>query len=135
MVEITYYDMIMDFIIGMIGSATYLFVLLILNGDINILRNKIISARFMAPLFIIVGGFVTLVYALSLGQPFVPIDSWKIFVVGFGWQGLLVSYSIAKKAVAGEKTPEIQEAARNYQRERDRLAETLTSYIKKLAET
>jgi hypothetical protein len=102
MVENTFVEMGLFFIIGLAGSATQLFIILLVSGDIRIIRNKVIPATMMAILFILVGGIVTLIYASTFQTPLIPSGVWKVFIVGLGWQGIVVSYAIAKKADEGE---------------------------------
>jgi hypothetical protein len=123
-------DMVWFFFIGMSGAATQLFVILIVSGDVGIIRNRIISAGIMTPIFIIVGGYVTLLYALSLQLiPFVPTDAWKIFVVGLGWQGTVVSYAIARKAEQGEKAPAFRGALERVMKDKAALSEDLKRFM------
>jgi hypothetical protein len=129
--ENSIYEMFWFFVIGMAGSATQLFILLMVSGDIRIIRNKMVRERPMAILFILVGGFVTLLFSLSLQQgPLVPSAAWKVFLAGLGWQGVVVSYAIGRKAEAGENAIPLRDSAARLTDTNKQLFETLASYMK-----
>src|SRR5437867_9332465 len=103
-------EMMWFFLIGIAGSAVQLFILLLVSGDISVIKNKVMPTRAMVPLYILVGGFVTMLYSLTFQDSLIPSNIWKVFLVGVGWQGLIVSYAIAKKAEEGEKAPLVRDS-------------------------
>jgi len=130
-VENSFTEMFWFFVIGMIGSAIQLFVFLLISGDVQIIRNNIIrDIRVMASLFIIVGGFITLVYSLSFQITLLPSEAWKILFIGIGWQGLIGSYLIVKKAEEGEKTPKLREYVTKLERENKDLRQRLMQFMR-----
>jgi hypothetical protein len=70
----------------------------------------------MMPLFIVIGGAITVLYQLFQNTPFVMTDAWKVFLVGFGWLGILASYT------AGEKVGENKELKATGKSLTDRVA-------------
>lgn len=124
-------DGVWFFVIGMCGSAIQLFVFLLISGDVQIIRNNVIrDIRVMASLFIIVGGSVTLVYALSFQITLLASEVWKILVMGIGWQGLIGSYLIVKKAEEGEKAPELREYVTKLEHENNDLKQRLMQFMR-----
>jgi hypothetical protein len=129
MVENTFEEMALFFILGLAGSAIQLFIVLLVSGDTRIIRNKVIPERLMAILFILVGGIVTLIYASTFQTPLIPSTVWKVFIVGLGWQGIVVSYAIAKKADEGEDAATIKAANEKLQKRVEDLEKNLKSFL------
>jgi hypothetical protein len=131
-VENSIVDGVWFFVIGMCGSAIQLFVFLLISGDVQIIRNNVIrDIRVMASLFIIVGGSVTLVYALSFQITLLASEVWKILVMGIGWQGLIGSYLIVKKAGEGEKSPKLRDMIEELKQTNNELQQKLMYYMQR----
>lgn len=111
------------FLFGLLGSGVYLFTLLV-KGDSSTVKNmcKLASAKVMVPLFIVIGGGVTVIYQLFVNEPFAIENAWEVFLVGFGWLGILASYTAGQKVAEASET---DATARNMQKRLDILEQRL----------
>ncbi len=94
-----------SFVIGTIGAAVYLSLLLMTEKDLVMLRNNVITDVWvMAVLFIFSGGFVSAITQTAAGI-ITSSAAHTVFMIGFGWQGALAG--VAASSTRAELTQEI----------------------------
>jgi hypothetical protein len=99
------------FVFGLAGAAVYEFVLFITHKLERVkVEDKAIPLKFTIPMFLLVGGVVTLIYQMHFGTAFVEINGWKIFLIGFGWQAIVKSYVPSEKARLAHTEPTMNQA-------------------------
>lgn len=125
MVENTSLEMLAFFGIGAFGSTIQLFIILLVSQDIRIIKNKRISETKMGIFFILAGGIITMIYASTYQEALIPSAIWKVFIVGIGWQGIIVSYMIAKKADDGIDAEAFKAANEKLEKKIEELQDSL----------
>ena len=86
-------DPVMTFFIcfgvGALGAFVFLVVLMMTDPSLSILENDIFSISWMAVIFTFVGGIVAAVIHISMGIGISVNNVQNVFMLGFGWQGVL----------------------------------------------
>ena len=99
-----------SFFIGMAGAFVYIFILLMTDRTISILRNDILPLWVMVLLFTISGGIVSGISQTSAGNGIAVNNVQTVFMVGFGWQGVISGAGGSSKvAELKEKEKEMEE--------------------------
>jgi hypothetical protein len=96
------YDFMGFYVLGVIGAAAYI-ATLFLTGNLKSIRSQDAPLKVVIFIFMAVGGLVTALYELSLNKPLVLTMWWSVFLLGFGWQGLISNFTTAKKAAESEE--------------------------------
>lgn len=130
MVENNVCEMILFFVIGCIGSGIYLFLNAIFGGKFKFLDNNFVSLRWMAFLFVIIGGFVTLMYSLTFQESLVPSQTWRVLLVGIGWQGIIFSFVLIKEAEEGSVAPQYKDQIQSLQDKIQNLEESNREFMR-----
>lgn len=133
---------ILMFAAGCIGAGVFLLMLLLTVKDLEILKNNIISnLKLMAVLYISAGGVVALITQISTGNPFEINHLQALFMLGFGWQGVISGFGAAgyaknKGVEYNEKRMIIEKIVERKDEERERaleyLQDRLSGFEKKL---
>ncbi len=79
---------LISFIVGIAGSFVYLFILLMTDRTLSVLRIENAPFRLMMLLFLISGGIVAGITQTTTGGIAVS-NLHSVFTVGFGWQGVI----------------------------------------------
>jgi len=85
------------FVLGFAGACTFLFLLLMFDKEIAILRNKLVSLPWMIVIYAILGGVLSVVVNLSGNPTFDAGQLMLAFSAGMGWPALATGVSAAKK--------------------------------------
>jgi hypothetical protein len=85
------------FVLGFAGACTFLFLLLIFDKEIAILRNKLVSLPWMIVIYAVLGGVLSVVVNLSGNPTFDAGQLMLAFSAGMGWPALATGVSAAKK--------------------------------------
>lgn len=96
-----------SFAIGAAGALVYIFLLLMTDRTISILRNDILPLMVMIILFMITGGIVAGITQTASGTGIAANNVQTVFMVGFGWQGAISGAGGSSK-VAEEKENTIE---------------------------
>ena len=75
--------------VGALGAVVYLVVLMMTDPTLSILENDIFGISWMAIIFTFVGGIVAAVTHISMGIGISVNNVQNVFMLGFGWQGVL----------------------------------------------
>lgn len=78
-----------SFVIGVAGAFVYVFLLLMTDRTLSLFQNELLPLPIMALLFIISGGIVAGVTQTSTGSGISANYIQTVFMVGFGWQGVI----------------------------------------------
>lgn len=84
-------------ILGVAGACTFIFLLLIFDKDVAILRNDLLSLPWMIVIYAILGGVISVVVNLSGSPDFGAGQLTLAFSAGMGWPALATGISAAKK--------------------------------------
>lgn len=124
MFVITNNDLILFFLVGVAGASINEATRLIGNNLTRVrVENKTVPLKVTIPIFIIVGGVVTLMYEMHIGVPFAETNAWKIVVIGFFWQALFKSYT---PPIANQREKELTDELNRTKR---KLKKTEKDYI------
>lgn len=121
-----------SFVIGSIGAAVYLSLLIMTEKDLVILRNNFITDVYlMVVLFIFSGGFVSAITQTTAG---IITNSavHTVFMIGFGWQGALAG--VAASSTRAELTQEITKTENELEEEIKRKVLIAGSKEREIAE-
>jgi hypothetical protein len=108
------------FVLGVGGACTFLFLLLMFDKDIAILKNQYVKKlRWMIVIYAILGGLVSVVVNLASNPNFDTGQFTLAFSAGIGWPALATGVSAAKKIgdineAAEKKIDENTARARSY---------------------
>jgi len=80
---------VISFAIGTSGAFVYLFVLLMTDRTLSILRNDMLPLWAMVFLYTISGGIVAGITQTATGSGISANNVQNVFMVGFGWQGVI----------------------------------------------
>ena len=121
-----------SFVIGSIGAAVYLSLLLMTEKDLVMLRNNVITnVWLMAVLFIFSGGFVSAITQTAAGI-LTSSAAHTVFMIGFGWQGALAG--VAASSTRAELTQEIAKTENELEEEIKRKLLIVGSKEREIAE-
>ena len=86
-------DPVMTFLIslgiGILGASAYLFKLLMADRSLSILENQMLDLPVMVTLYTIIGGIVAALTQTSTGSGIAVTNVLNVFMLGFGWQGVM----------------------------------------------
>ena len=85
------------FILGVAGACTFVFLLIMFDKDVAILRNDIVNLPSMILIYAILGGVLSVVINLSSSPDFGAGQLTLAFSAGMGWPALATGISAAKK--------------------------------------
>lgn len=80
---------LISLVIGIAGAFVYLFILLMTDRTLSILRNSLLPLWAMVVLFTISGGIVAAITQTTTGAGIAANNVQSVFMVGFGWQGVM----------------------------------------------
>jgi len=80
---------VISWFFGFLGAFVYLFLLMMTDRDLLIFENKYLNVRWMVALFTVVGGIVAAVVHISMGIGISVNNVQNVFMLGFGWQGVI----------------------------------------------
>jgi hypothetical protein len=80
---------LISFVIGTAGAFVYLFILLMTDRTLSILRNSLLPLWAMVVLFTVSGGIVAAITQTTTGAGIAVNNVQSVFMVGFGWQGVM----------------------------------------------
>lgn len=109
------------FIFGFAGACTFLFLLLMFDKEIAILRNKIVGLPWMIAIYAVLGGVLSVVVNLSGNPTFDAAQLTLAFSAGMGWPALATGVSAAKKV--GEVNEEADERVKKTAQEMDAIGD------------
>jgi hypothetical protein len=110
--------------LGAAGSAIYLF-LLYLEGKTSAFHNRL-DWKAVASIYILVGGFVALIYILSFEKD-VPL--FRIVLIGAGWQGMILGYLNTRRL---KDVSKVKNTARKFKENAYENKENLASFVREL---
>lgn len=85
------------FILGVAGACTFVFLLLMFDKEVAILRNDLVKLPWMIATYAILGGVLSVVVNLSSSPDFGAGQLALAFSAGMGWPALATGISAAKK--------------------------------------
>ncbi len=129
MVENNICEAIILFFIGCAGSMVFLSLNVLFGNEFSYLNHDSIHRKFMIPIFIITGGFITTIYSLTLQQSLVPSTIWKYLLIGIGWQGLVHSFITIRDVKEGIRSPHLRGQIQRLQRVNRALQENNRRFI------
>ncbi|UCG68961.1 MAG: hypothetical protein JSV09_14420 [Thermoplasmata archaeon] len=103
------------FIVGTLGAITFLFLLLLFDKDIAILKNDYLGLIPMAYLYVILGGILSVVVNMASSPDFTVNQLMVAFVTGIGWP------AIAAGIGSGKRVGELNKEKNDLDKEKDKL--------------
>jgi hypothetical protein len=85
------------FILGVAGACTFVFLMLMFDKDVAILRNERVGLPWMILIYALLGGVVSAVVNLASNPEFGASQLTLAFSAGMGWPALATGISAAKK--------------------------------------
>jgi hypothetical protein len=118
------------FCVGMGGAITFLFLLLMFDKEVAILENRLVGHQQMGFIYILLGGFLSVVVNLAGNPDFGASQLTIAFSTGLGWPAIAAGFSAGKRiGEINEDKIQIAGMAKNLVAMKDnRLAERETFY-------
>ncbi|UCE38519.1 MAG: hypothetical protein JSW00_04630 [Thermoplasmata archaeon] len=96
------------FIVGILGAITFLFLLLLFDKDVAILKNDHVKIHYMGTLYILLGGVLAVVVNLAGNPDFTANQLILAFGTGLGWPGIAAGIGAGRRV--GELNQEKKKA-------------------------
>ena len=85
------------FILGVAGACTFMFLMLMFDKDVAILRNQKVGLSWMILVYALLGGVVSAVVNIASNPEFGASQMTLAFSAGMGWPALATGISATKK--------------------------------------
>lgn len=129
------FSIIEYFIVGMVGAATFLFLLLMFDKRIKLLENVKLCERWMCVIYIVFGGALSVILNLSTSPSFGVNQFTLAFGAGMGWPALAAGFSAGKKiGEVDEQLQKTEEIAKNLHAASDVKQEEMAEFFNEVRE-